>query len=380
MFPTPNTRPTLDIVERRNRVHVSLSRVTTTAALALGLTSGLLAPSAQAQTPNFGTDRIQLPADWRDIKDGTEGYPAGHMLEIALRRTHGDKLEMFKWRSEFIAMLSAQPGPEIEREWHSISGVPENTGAGTWTGMTWWENQQRWQDMANMVFTSPVAAKWVQTLDMTLIFVKPLDRSFNLTTLGQSGAQVLELGLLVFPDKGGSTAANHSADTAEKYLDALKQSGAETYRFEVYPNQMGFLGPYFTAYNKNGPPATKGEKWFVYMTSYPSVETRTRVQAAPVVRRAFAALSNTMVREHSDIQVMTRTTSAVCIKKTTHECVLDPDECHVGVLGGGDTWARSCGERPQPCETSYNVCSDLSPGTCSAVGGKRVDACTVTQK
>ena len=340
----------------------------------------LCAPDAKAQDLTLGADRIQLPANWRDIKDGVDGYPAGHMLEIALRRTHGDKLEMFKWRSEFIAMLSAQPGPEIEREWHSISGIPENTGAGTWTGMTWWENQQRWQDMANMVFTSPVAAKWVQTLDMTLIFVKPLDRDFNLATLGQSGAQVLELGLLVFPDKGGDATTNHSADVAEKYLNALKQSGAEIYHFAVYPNQTGFLGPYFTAYNKNGPPATKGERWYVYMTDYPSVEARTRIQATTEVRRAFAELSNAMVREHSDIQVMTRTTSEVCIKKTTHECVLDPDECHVGVLGSGDTWARSCGESPQPCVTNFYVCSNLSPNTCAAVGGRRVNACTTAQK
>ena len=87
-----------------------------------------------------------------------------------------------------------------------------------------------------------------------------------------------------------------------------------------------------------------------------------------------------MVREHSDIQVMTRTTSEVCIKKTTNECSLDPDECHVGVMGSGDTWARSCGERPQPCVTSYNICSNLSPATCSAVGGKRVDACPAPTK
>jgi hypothetical protein len=47
------------------------------------------------------------------------------MLEIALRRTHSDKLEMFKWRSQFIAMLSAQPGPLVEREWHSIWAFPK---------------------------------------------------------------------------------------------------------------------------------------------------------------------------------------------------------------------------------------------------------------
>ena len=351
-----------------------VSRLVLLSAVNLFLLIGFFkAAPANAQASSLGTDSIQLPADWRDIKDGTDGYPAGHMLEIALRRTHADKLEMFKWRSEFVAMLSAQPGPEIEREWHSISGIPENTGAGTWTGMTWWENQQRWQDMANMVFTSPVAANWLKTLDMTLIFVKPLDRNFNLGTLSQSGAQVLELGLLVFPD-------NHSTDAAEDYLSALKQSGADVYRFAIYPNQSGFLGPYTTAYNRNGPPANKGEKWFVYMANYESTKARARSQATPEVRRAFASLTSATVREHSDIQVMTRTTSEVCIKNTTNECVLDPDECHVGVMGSGDTWARSCGERPQPCETSFNVCSNLSPATCVAVGGKRIDACSASQK
>jgi hypothetical protein len=326
------------------------------------------APIARAQTSASVTGSTELPANWRDIKDGVGGYPAGPMLEIALRRTHSDKLEMFKWRSEFVAMLSAQPGPLVEREWHSIWGLPENTGAGTWTGMTWWENQQKWQDMANMVFTSPVAAKWLQTIDMTLIFVKPLDNHFDLRTLAQSGTQVLELGLLVFPDKGANEVA------AETYLDALKKNGVETYRFAIYPNPSGFYGPYTVAYNKNGPPASQGEKWFVYMASYESAEVRTRLQSTDEVRRAFEALTNSTVKEHSEIQVTVRTTSQVCIK-ASGACSLDPDECHVGIMGSGDTWARSCGERPQPCMTDYNVCSRLSARTCALVGGQRVATC-----
>jgi len=346
------------------------------AASAAGLSlfiSFFAASTALAQTSASVTGSTKLPANWRDIKDGEGGYPAGPMLEIALRRTHSDKLEMFKWRSEFVAMLSAQPGPLVEREWHSIWGLPENTGAGTWTGMTWWENQQKWQDMANMVFTSPVAAKWLQTIDMTLIFVKPLDNHFDLRTLAQSGTQVLELGLLVFPEGANDTAA------AETYLDSLKKNGVETYRFAIYPNPSGFDGPYTAAYNKNAPPASKGEKWFVYMASYESPDVRTRLQSTEAIRRAFDGLTKSMVKEHSDIQVMARTTSQVCIK-ASGACSLDPDDCHVGIMGSGDTWARSCGERPQPCMTDYNVCSRLSPTTCAQVGGKRVDACPSLEK
>jgi hypothetical protein len=323
-----------------------------------------------AQTSGAATESTQLPANWRDVKDGVGGYPAGPMLEIALRRTHSDKLEMFKWRSEFIAMLSAQPGPLVEREWHSIWGLPENSGAGTWTGMTWWESQQKWQDMANMLFTSPVAEKWLQTINMTLIFVKPLDNHFDLHTLAQSGAQVLEMGLLVFPATGANDAA-----AAEAYLDTLKKNGVETYRFAIYPNPSGFYGPYTVAYNKNGPPASKSEKWFVYMASYESPDVRTHLQSSDDVRSAFERLTNSMVKEHSDIQVMARTTSQVCCKKTSNACSLEPDDCKVGIMGGGDTWARSCGECPQPCMTDYNVCSRLSPKTCLDVGGKLVDAC-----
>ena len=330
--------------------------------------------TAKAQTSKPVTESTQLPANWRDIKDGVGGYPAGPMLEIALRRTHADKLEMFKWRSEFIAMLSAQPGPLIEREWHSISGLPENTGAGTWTGMTWWENQQKWQDMGNMLFTTPVAANWVKTLDMTLIFVKPTDKGFNLSTLAQSGDQVLELGLLVFPTTS-TNAAEGGVAAADKYLDTLKRNGAETYKFAIYPNPTGFYGPYTVAYNKNGPPATSGEEWFVYMASYQSADARTHLQSNAEIRRAFDGLTKSMVKDHSDIQVMTRTTSKVCIKKNTGTCSLDPDECNVGVMGSGDSLAASCEESPQPCVTDYNVCSRLSARTCTAVGGKRVDAC-----
>ena len=347
-------------------------------ALGVWLLIGALSPNtAFGQNPSRVTASSQLPADWRDVEDGVGGYPAGPMLEIAVRRTHADKLEMFKWRSEFIAMLSAQPGPLVEREWHSIWSFPDNTGAGTWTGMTWWENQQRWHDMGNMLFTTPIAAKWLATLDMTLVFVKPLDNDFDLHTLAQSGKQVLELGLLVFPEAATNSVPPDAPAAAANYLNALKKNGAKTYRFAIYPNPTGFIGPFTVAYKKNGPPDATGEKWFVYMVSYDSEEVRSRLQGTDETHRAFDALMKSTVKEHSDIQVMTRTTSKVCIKKTTNECSLDPDDCSVGTMGSADTWAASCGERPQSCITSYNVCSQLSPRTCDAVGGKRVDACGV---
>lgn len=355
----------------RRRSLARWSRWLSIGAMTLGLVcASSVAYTAHGQTSSSIPSASQLAANWREIKEGVGGYPAGPMLEIAVRHTHADKLEMFKWRSEFIAMLSAQPGPLVEREWHSVLGIPENTGAGTWTGMTWWENQQRWQDMANMLFPTPVAEKWLQTLDMTLVFVKPLDSSFDLRTLAQSGEQVLELGLLVLPTSAGNDPA-----PIRDYLDALKRNGAKVYRFAVYPNPSGFVGPFTVAYNKNGPPDTVGEQWFVYMASYGSPATRMRLQSTEEVHRAFEALSNAMVRDHSDVQVMTRTTSQVCIKKATHTCSLDPDDCHVGELGSGDTWAASCGERPQACLTDYDVCSQLSPRTCGAVGGRLVDSC-----
>ena len=191
-----------------------------------------------------------------------------------------------------------------------------------------------------------------------------------LAAVDEAGAQVLEMGLLVFP----ATGANDTA-AAETYLDTLKKSGVETNRFAIYPNPSGFYGPYTVAYNKNGPPASQGEKWFVYMASYESADVRTRLQSSDEVRGAFERLTSSMVKEHSDIQVMARTTSQVCCKKTGNSCSLDPDDCKVGIMGGGDTWAGSCGECPQPCMTDYNICSRVSPRTCSLVGGKRVDAC-----
>ena len=194
----------IDIVTVFRRSLANLAPSLSASVLTLCLAWGCFAISAaRGQTPPSDPQTSPLPANWREIKEGVGGYPAGPMLEIAVRHTHADKLEMFQWRSEFIAMLSAQPGPLVEREWRSVWSLPENTGAGTWTGMTWWENQQRWQDMANMLFPTPVAANWLQTLDMTLIFVKPLDRTFDLRTLAQSGGQVLELGLLVFPTSAG---------------------------------------------------------------------------------------------------------------------------------------------------------------------------------
>ena len=270
-------------------------------------------------------------------------------------------------------MLSAQPGPLVEREWRSIDGIPANYGAGTWTGMTWWENQQRWQDMANMLFPSPVTGNWLQTIHMTLIFVKPVNDDFDLRTLAQSGDEILEMGLLVFPTsgKGNSSMINQ---IAESYLASLEGNGVATYRFDIYPNPSGFPGPYTAAYNQNGPPATEGEEWFVYMASYESPDSRDAVQATEDVQQAFSDLRAALVNEHSDIQVMTRSTSKVCCKGSDM-CSIDPDDCDVGILGSGDTWAGNCSECPRPCETGYGVCSNLSPKTCSDVGGTLVAAC-----
>jgi len=360
--------------EMKTNIQQHFSRFAIAAGLFL-MADVLSSNTVLGQASSLATGSSHLPANWRDIKDGVDGYPAGPMLEIAMRRSHSDKLEMFKWRSEFIAMLSAQPGPLVEREWHSVWSFPENKGAGTWTGMTWWENQQKWHDMANMLFPTPIAQKWVQTLDMTLIFVKPLDSNFDLHTLAQSGGQVLELGLLAFPTSGANAVQGDDPAAAQAYLDALKKNGAETYEFAIYPNPSGFIGPFSVAYNRNGPPDSAGEKWFVYMASYGTEQARARSQSTDEVKRAFEALKNQMVKEHSDIQVMMRTTSRVCIKKADNSCSLDPDDCHVGVMGSGDTWAGSCGERPQPCSMSYNVCSQLSPKTCLAVGGRQINAC-----
>ena len=114
-----------------NRVRGGVQRVALAYAVGLCLLIGSLASGpASAQTSTPMADASPLPANWRDLKEGVGGYPAGPMLEIALRRTHADKLEMFKWRSEFIAMLSAQPGPQVEREWHSNWGCPRTRERG----------------------------------------------------------------------------------------------------------------------------------------------------------------------------------------------------------------------------------------------------------
>jgi hypothetical protein len=239
--------------------------------------------------------------------------------------------------------------------------------------MTWWENQQRWHDMANMVFRSPVTSNWLQTINMTLIFVKPIDKDFDLRTLAQSGGEVLEMGLLVFPTRDPSNSGIAFA-SAKKYLAILESNGVRAYQFDIYPNPSGFNGPYTTAHNKNGPPATKGEEWFVYMASYKSLNARDGIQNKLEVKNIFGELRKALVNEHSDIQVMTKTTSKVCCK-ASNMCSLDPEQCQVGILGSGDTWAGNCNQCPQPCVTGYNVCSNLSPQTCAAVGGKLVQAC-----
>jgi len=135
---------------------------------------------ASAAGQNNGTETN----DWRLIQEGVDGYPAGHMLEIALRRTQDDKMEMFKWRSEFITMLGVQSGPLVEREWNSQLAWPPLTGAGTWTGMTWWENQQSWHDMANMSESAMRAAGVMSGVILSLAFASSFSESSHSQLVG----------------------------------------------------------------------------------------------------------------------------------------------------------------------------------------------------
>ena len=311
--------------------------------------------------------------DWRNVLEGVDGYPAGNMLEIALRRTQDDKLEMFKWRSEFIAMLGVQPGPLAEREWKSLSSWPPLTGAGTWTGMTWWENQQTWHDMANMIFPSPVTGNWLATINMTLCHVRPNDDDFDILTLAQSGEEVLELGILAYPS-ADSTLFNTALDA---YLSTLDGNGATgTYTFDFFNNGFGFPGPFTTYYNANGGPNQDGsEAWKVYMAVWATLDEYEAANAdGTVVAASLNNLKANIVEASSSIDVATRSTSKVCCKGEG-QCELDPEECSVSVLGMGDTWAPNCAQCPQPCATDYNICSLLATQTCLDIGGQVKGSC-----
>lgn len=69
------------------------------AAMALSCQACADVPPAEPPPTTAAHERSGLSNNWREIKEGVDGFPAGPMLEIALRRTHADKLEMFKWRS-----------------------------------------------------------------------------------------------------------------------------------------------------------------------------------------------------------------------------------------------------------------------------------------
>lgn len=317
--------------------------------------------------------------NWRNVLEGIDGYPAGNMLEIALRRTQDNKIEMFKWMSEFIAMLGVQPGPLVQREWKSLAAWPPLTGAGTWTGMTWWENQQAWHDMANMIFPSPVTANWLSTINITLCHVRPNEDDFDLTVLAQSAAEVLEIGILAYPSVDTAT-----FDTAlGLYLDAVNGSmGATgTFTFDFFNNAFGFPGPFTTYYNANGGPNTDGsEAWKVYMAVWTSLEDYESARGnGTAVATNLEKLQAVLIEENSSIDVTTRSASKVCCKSAAsggRQCVLDPEECNVGVLGYGNTWAANCAQCPWPCATDYGVCSMLSTKTCLDIGGNVVDSCS----
>jgi len=200
---------------------------------------------------------------------------------------------------------------------------------------------------------------------MTLCHVHANDPNFDLATLAQSGDEVLELGILAYlPD---SEAAFDAA--LELYLTSADTTGAMgTYTFDFYSNGA-IYGPLTTHYNANGPPNADGsEMWKVYMVVWNSVED---YESAALNNEELKAAT---VQEHSSIDITTRSTSHVCCK--TDQCVLDPEECNVAVLGSQDTWASNCVQCPGPCATDYDVCSLLSMKTCLDIGGTIKESCT----
>jgi hypothetical protein len=235
--------------------------------------------------------------------------------------------------------------------------------------MTWWENQQSWHDMANMVFQSPATGNWLGTISMTLFHVRPNDEDFDLRTLAQSGEEVLELGILAYP--AGSAAEFETA--LDSYLIGAEASGASnTFTFDFFSD--GAINvPLTTAYNANGPATADGsEAWKVYMIEWDSLEDYEDVSSSG--DGLLEDLKATTLEEHSSIDVTTRSTSKVCCTKTG-QCLLDPEECNVGVLDFQDTWALSCARCRKPCVTDYDICSLLSTKTCLDIGGKVESTC-----
>jgi len=199
---------------------------------------------------------------------------------------------------------------------------------------------------------------------MTLCHVHANDPDFDLKTLAQSGDEVLELGILAYPSD--SEAAFDAA--LESYLTSADVAGATgTYTFDFFSNGA-IYGPLTTHYDANGAPNADGsEMWKVYMVVWSSVEDYENAGLN------VDELKSTTVQEHSSIDIATRSTSLVCCK--TDQCVLDPDECNVGVLGFEDTWASNCAQCPRPCATDYDVCSLLSTKTCLDIGGTVKESC-----
>jgi hypothetical protein len=228
--------------------------------------------------------------------------------------------------------------------------------------------------MANMVFQSPVTANWLGTINMTLCHVHPDDADFNIRTMAQSGTEVLELGILAYP----SADAEAFNAALASYLMILDEEDAVTgtYTFDFLPNAFGFPGPFTTYYAANGGPETDGsEAWKVYMAVWSSSEDYEASASSDTVSGALGDLKVVTNQDHSSIDLTTRSTSKVCCKAETHECALDPEECNVGVLGYGDTWAPNCAQCPKPCWTDYGVCSMLATQTCFDIGGKVAASC-----
>ena len=156
--------------------------------------------------------------------------------------------------------------------------------------------------------------------------------------------EVLELSILAYPRR----ARRRFEWALNRYLHRISRAGAETYRFEVFSNGQ-IDGPLSVAYFANDmPDAEADEEWFVHMTVYDSLSARDMVQKRRIVANALERLKAATVEEHSDYQVMERSTSRVCCTKDK-QCKLDPEVCQVSVLGLGDTWASNCAQCPKPC-------------------------------
>ncbi len=138
---------------------------------AAGEAAGELMSTATAQaffgTLDFKAYALMQPTEGPEFNLSSLAAGPGQVLEVAVRKTHEGQEEAFNnYRKQFVDLLSSKPGVLESYEFAVIGSLPGMPVDGMSVGMTVYESQDAFQQLAGPLMQEEITQKYFGTFDI----------------------------------------------------------------------------------------------------------------------------------------------------------------------------------------------------------------------